>query len=256
MTQEYIQQTRLLARNISTVFQVPFFALKGGTAINLFIQNMPRISVDIDTTFTDRTLPRENALAAIKEELRNVSARLQRNGFEVVSQAEFFYDEETKLIVKKEHSRVKIEVNHIYRGTILPVKNLELCSAAQELFKTEASIPCLDASEIYGGKIIAALSRQHPRDFFDVRGMFSSSGLTPEIVECAVCIVCGDRKPIHEILFPNNHDISRAFQHEFLGMTDDPVTLSDLLETRDRLRVEIEQKLTPAHKEFLLSFVS
>jgi len=59
MNQDYIDTVRLLLDVAPAVFQSPRFAMKGGTALNLFVQEMPRLSVDIDVVFTDHTLDRE-----------------------------------------------------------------------------------------------------------------------------------------------------------------------------------------------------
>jgi hypothetical protein len=58
------------------------FALKGGTAINLFVRNMPRLSVDLDLVLPDHTLTREHALRRINESIRQSVARLQKQGFQ------------------------------------------------------------------------------------------------------------------------------------------------------------------------------
>jgi predicted nucleotidyltransferase component of viral defense system len=81
MNQDYIDTVRLLLAVAPAVFQSPRFAMKGGTALNLFVQDMPRLSVDIDVAFTDHTLDREAALRAIG------SAR--RTGQEVECPAEW-----------------------------------------------------------------------------------------------------------------------------------------------------------------------
>ena len=65
MNQEYVNTVRLLLAIVPAVFQSPRFAMKGGTALNLFVQDMPRLSVDIDVVFIDHTLGREAALAAL-----------------------------------------------------------------------------------------------------------------------------------------------------------------------------------------------
>ena len=57
------------------------FALKGGTAINLFVRDMPRLSVDLDLVFPDHTLPRGQALRRINEAIRQSVARLKKQGF-------------------------------------------------------------------------------------------------------------------------------------------------------------------------------
>jgi len=63
---------------VPLVFVDDTFALKGGTAINLFVRDMPRLSVDLDLVFPDYTLPREQALARINEAIRQAAARLSK----------------------------------------------------------------------------------------------------------------------------------------------------------------------------------
>ena len=58
------------------------FALKGGTAINLFVRDMPRLSVDLDLVFVDHRLDRDEALARINEAIRNSVDRLKKRGFQ------------------------------------------------------------------------------------------------------------------------------------------------------------------------------
>jgi len=67
MNQTYLDTARLLTQVAPQVFVDDTFALKGGTAINLFVRDMPRLSVDLDLVFPDHTLPRDEALARINE---------------------------------------------------------------------------------------------------------------------------------------------------------------------------------------------
>ena len=76
MNPTYLATARLLTEIAPVVFESGIFALKGGTAINLFIRDMPRLSVDLDLVFTDHRLPRAEALAAINEALRAARDRL------------------------------------------------------------------------------------------------------------------------------------------------------------------------------------
>ena len=62
MNQLYLDTARLLMQVVPLVFVDDTFALKGGTAINLFVRDMPRLSVDLDLVFPDHTLPRDEAL--------------------------------------------------------------------------------------------------------------------------------------------------------------------------------------------------
>ncbi len=70
MNQTYLDTARLLTQVAPLVFVDNTFALKGGTAINLFIRDMPRLSVDLDLVFPDYSLPRDEALARINEAIR------------------------------------------------------------------------------------------------------------------------------------------------------------------------------------------
>jgi predicted nucleotidyltransferase component of viral defense system len=119
---------------------VVHLALKGGTAINLFVRDMPRLSVDLDLVFPDYKLPREQALARINEAIRQAAARLTKRGFQThtaaVAQAG-----ETKLLVRRGGIEVKIEVNFVMRGTVHPVRRTSLTSKARDVLLAELEIP-------------------------------------------------------------------------------------------------------------------
>jgi len=138
----------------------------------------------------------------------------------------------------------------------LPVDTKRLCDEARTLFTTELSAPILATPELYGSKLVAAMDRQHPRDFFDVRGLFDRGGLTAEVVECFVCYLAGHNRPVHEVLFSRDHDMSFAFDNEFTGLTRTPVTLAELLGVRRRLKTELPAALTTNQRQFLLSLVA
>jgi hypothetical protein len=99
------------------------------------------------------------------------------------------------------------------------------------------------------------MDRQHPRDLFDIRGLYRGSGLTPEIIDCFVCYLAGHNRPVHEVLFSRPLDMKTPFDNEFFGMAREPVTLDELLAARERLRSELPAALTQEHKRFLLSLV-
>src|SRR6266850_7387461 len=82
VNQLYIDAARLLIQVAPVVFESGLFALKGGTAINLFVRDMPRLSVDLDLVFTDHSLPRDRALKRIGEALQQSAERLKARGFE------------------------------------------------------------------------------------------------------------------------------------------------------------------------------
>jgi hypothetical protein len=164
-----------------------------------------------------------------------VRKRLAKAGLEADVSATKDGDE-IKLFIRRERNQVKVEVNHVFRGTVLPVEKRRLGNEARKLFTTELSVPVLAAPELYGSKLVAAMDRQHPRDLFDVRGLFERGGLTAEVVECFVCYLSGHNRPVHEVLFSRDQDMSAAFENEFVGMTRDPVTLAELEAVRRRLK--------------------
>jgi len=128
-----------------------------------------------------------------------------------------------------------------------------LTAAARELFGTDLSVPILSVPELYGGKLVAALDRQRPRDLFDILGMYQRFGLSESIVECFVSYLAGHNRPIHEVLFSRDQDMAAEFEKEFSGLTNVPITLLQLNETRQRLRRDLPRALTNGQKHFLIS---
>ena len=255
MDRIYVDTVRLLLETAPHVFHSNRFALKGGTALNLFVMDMPRLSVDIDVVYTDHRPSREDAMKEISRTLKEIKNRLDGIGIN----SEFLRTksgEETTVLVQRGNSQVKLEVNFVFRGTVLPTQERNLADTAREQFTTNLSLPLLADSELYGSKLVAALDRQHPRDFFDVHGLFQSTGLTPEIVECFVCYVSGHTRPIHKVLFSRDFDLRLAYESEFQGMTHNEVKLVDLLSTRERLRAELSRMLTESQKLFLIGLAT
>ena len=144
----------------------------------------------------------------------------------------------------------------MFRGTLLPVETRSLTKTASDLFTTALAVPTLAVAELYGSKLVAAMDRQHPRDLFDVHGMFQRFGLTPEIVECFVGYIAGHNRPVHEVLGSRDIDLARPFDNEFAGMEREPVSLGVLEEARIRLRRELAVALTADHKRFLIGLVA
>lgn len=255
MDKTYIESVRLLLESAPAIFETPLFAMKNGTAINLFVRNMPRLSVDIDVVYTDHRTARDEALQAIGNGLERARTRLAKSGINAeISGAK--EGEEIKLFIRRGRIQVKVEVNHVFRGTVLPTEIRRLDSETRQLFTTELSVPILATEELYGSKLVAAMDRQHPRDLFDVRGLFESSGLTPEIVECFVCYLAGHNRPVHEVLFSRDQDMTAAFENEFVGMTRNPITLDELQNTRIKLRQELTSKITTNQQQFLIGLVA
>lgn len=254
MNQTYLDTARLLTQVAPLVFVDDTFALKGGTAINLFVRDMPRLSVDLDLVFPDHTLPRDEALAQINEAVRQAAERLKKRGLQVHAPAAAAG--ETKLLVRRGPVQVKIEVNFVMRGTVRPVRQASLTPTARDVLMADLEIPVVSLEDVYGGKLVAALDRQHPRDLFDVMQLFAQEGITPGIRRAFVVYLASSNRPVHEVLFPPLRDIQYDFTHNFHGMTAEPVPLGALLAARERLLREIQQGLDDDERRFLLSLVA
>lgn len=162
---------------------------------------------------------------------------------------------DTKLIVENETSQVKIEVNVVFRGSVLAAERQALSARTSDLFSVELDLPTLAPDELYASKLVAALDRQHPRDLFDVWQLYESDGISDGMVECFVIYLAGHNRPPHEVLFSNNKDIANEYERAFVGMTEVECSLETLLEARARLQRELPQRLTTAHRQFLRGLV-
>ena len=246
----YRAQVELLIRCLPAVANASDFALKGGTAINLFLRNMPRLSVDIDLTYLPIT-DRANALTDIRVQLATIAEALRRTvpGVNV----QLVPGEAPKLLVDKSGARVKVEPSVVMRGSLVSTVGSELCTAAQEAYELFVEIRCLDAADLYGGKLCAALDRQHPRDLFDIMHL-QAAGPIPDLTRQAfVAYLAGHRRPIAELLAPNRKAIDDLFANHFAGMTEQPIELSELEAVRAHLFEWAATALTGSERRFLLS---
>lgn len=250
MDNAYADTVRLLLAVAPIVFTGDLFAMKGGTAINLFVRDMPRLSVDIDVVYLPRDVPREDAIRAIQSELTAIAQRAAALGLRtrLIGARD---QRETKLIVGNDVGQVKVEVNLVFRGTVLPVERRVLSTRTADLFGVEFDVPVLAPDELYAGKLVAALDRQHPRDLFDVWQLYESGGISDGMVECFVIYLSGHNRPVHEVLFGNDKEIAAEYDRAFVGMTEVECSLKTLLDTRMRLKEELPRRLSERHKQFL-----
>lgn len=252
MNQVYLDTARLLIQVAPFVFADNVFALKGGTAINLFVRDIPRLSVDLDLVFIDYRLERDDALAKINEAILSAVDRLKKRGFQTYA-ATAAGAGETKLFVRRDKLEVKVEVNFVLRGTVHSVRTASLTRKARDTLLADLQLPVLSLEDLYGGKLVAALDRQHPRDLFDVLQLFRHEGITPEIRRSFVVYLACHNRPIHEVLYPNLRDISAEYDNTFRGMTAEPVELEVLLSARERMIAELQAHLDHDERTFLVS---
>lgn len=254
MNAVYLATARLLAEVAPIIFESGIFALKGGTAINLFLRDMPRLSVDLDLVFADHRTARTEALEAINTALLSAQRKLAARQFVVHTVAAAGMGE-TKLQVRRGDIAVKVEVNTVLRGSVHPPQLMALTPAASDLLMADLELPLLSAEDIYGGKLVAAMDRQHPRDLFDVMELFAHGGITAGIRRAFAVYLASHNRTLHEVLFPVAKDIRLAYEGSFAGMTTEPVELEALLDTRERLFRELPASLDNDEREFLRTLV-
>ncbi|MFN8343968.1 MAG: nucleotidyl transferase AbiEii/AbiGii toxin family protein [Spirosomataceae bacterium] len=250
MFETYRKKVQLLIRVIPFIKEAGCFALHGGTAINLFVRDMPRLSIDIDLTYIPIE-DRETSLRNISEALASIKHRMENLIPDVHAQHK---QDIGKLLIMFQGLDVKLEVNLVGRGVIGETKEWPLCAKAQSDFEAFVSIPVVPLGQLYGGKICAALDRQHPRDLFDVKYLLDNEGFSDEVRRGFLYCLLGSDRPIHEVITPNFQDQRSALATQFSGMSDEEFTYKEYETVRERLVKVVHHRLTDSDKAFLLSF--
>ncbi len=251
---KYKVQVDLLLKVIPQVAKEQLFALKGGTAINLFVRDMPRLSVDLDLTY----LPfdeRKTALPSISKALKRIKTNLEDNipGIKVTA-APAREGQDMKFNCQLLNAQIKIEVNTTTRGHIQPVRLLQLAESVQKEFGKFAAIYVVSHAELFGGKICAALDRQHPRDLFDVYLLLEKEGYTLDVKYGFIAALLSHMRTMSELLHPHFLDQKSAFEKQFAGMSSISFTYQDYEATRIRLINTIHSQWAENDRNFLLSF--
>jgi predicted nucleotidyltransferase component of viral defense system len=161
---------------------------------------------------------------------------------------------DAKLSCQFEQTKILIEVNTTMRGHLFEPSIMGVVDKVQAEFEWFAEINVVSKGELFGGKICAALDRQHPRDLFDIHYLFENEGLTDEIRMGFIAGILSHPRPINEMLNPNFIDQNEAFERQFSGMSLEPFSYEDFMATRIRLIDQIKRSLTNNDKNFLLSF--
>jgi len=249
----YRRQVTLLVRLLPLVAEQSCFGLKGGTAINLFIRDMPRLSVDIDLAYLP-VQPRAASLAAIDAAMNTIARRTRETigGVQVnEGRTEAVI---TTLFVRAQGVQVKIEVTPVLRGCVFDPLVRTVSASVEQSFGF-AEIAVVSQPDLYGGKIVAALDRQHPRDFFDIRELLANEGIGDELRQAFVVYLLSHDRPIDEVVAPRRKNIEQEYQRGFVGMTDRAVSLAELLDTREALIGTIIGQMPHAHRQLIVSFV-
>ncbi len=252
--EQYRRQAALLIRVIPFVAEETCFALKGGTAINLFVPNMTRFSVDIDLTY----LPvedRATSLANIDAAMQRLEKRIREGlrGARVTAVKLIPENIVSKIFVEVDGVRIKIEVTPVLRGCVYEPKTRSVSATVEDQFGF-AEIQVVSFADLYAGKLVAALDRQHPRDLFDVRDLLANEGVDDDLRNAFVVYMVSHNRPMAEVLAPTRQDIRQEFERGFEGMTENPVELDHLLQARENLIEELVGRMPEEHRRFLASF--
>jgi predicted nucleotidyltransferase component of viral defense system len=249
----YRKQVALLIRTVPLVAAEKEFALKGGTAINLFVRDMPRLSVDIDLTYVP-VADRATSLKAIDAGMKRIAGAITKamRGAQLNASQPRGENCTTKLLLRADDAQIKIEVTPVLRGCVYEPAVKRVSPKVEEQFGF-AEMPVVDFADLYAGKIMAALDRQHPRDLFDVRDLLANEGIDDRLRKAFIVYLLSHNRPMAEVLAPQRLDVSAEYERGFEGMVDQPVSLDDLLKAREDLIREIVGKMPEQHKQFLVS---
>jgi len=251
----FFKQADLLVQVLPFIHAEACFALKGGTAINFFVRDFPRLSVDIDLVY----LPVEDrraSLQGIGGALHRIATKIRRvmPGVHVHGQKLPGENFPVKLNVRTPRGAgIKIEPSTVLRGALFPTEDRNLAPKAASLFERDAIMRTVSVPDLYGGKLCAALDRQHPRDLFDVHVLLKNEGITDDIRRAFAVSLASHDRPMNELLAPNRKDLKQVFAGQFQGMTFVPISLAELEHTREELIRQINAELTESEREFLLS---
>jgi predicted nucleotidyltransferase component of viral defense system len=253
-SEQYRRQAALLISVLPFVAEETCFALKGGTAINLFVRNMPRFSVDIDLTYLPLA-DRKTSLAEIDAAMTRIAEHIQKGipGVRVTSSKLKEEGIISKHFVELDGVRIKIEVTPVLRGCVYEPEKRSVAEAVEAAFGF-AEIQVVSFADLYAGKLVAALDRQQPRDLFDVLDLLANKGISDELRKAFVVYILSHNRPMAEVLAPTLQDITQEFARGFEGMTETPVTLKELLKAREDLIAELVGKMPAEHRRFLVSF--
>jgi predicted nucleotidyltransferase component of viral defense system len=250
----YFRQAELLLRVLPLVDREAVFALKGGTAINFFFRDLPRVSVDIDLVYLpvgERDLSLREISDALVRISRNVESRIP--GTKIVPKKIKGSSLWSGCAVQREDAAIKIEPNLVMRGSLFPPEPRTLSPRARSVFELSVECRTLSESELYAGKICAALDRQHPRDLFDVLMLLRERPFNDAMRKAFIVYLISHDRPMVEILDPGFADIRPVFEAEFRDMTLEEVTCEELEETRKALVARIASDLTLQERQFIVS---
>lgn len=218
------------------------------------MRDFPRLSVDIDLTYLGSE-PREEALTKTEEALHRIKSDVEKYvGAKVIPSSKESQTTDIKLFINQNGVQIKIEANPVLRGAVYPAREMSLQNRVSEEFEKDFEIQVSSLPDLFGGKIAAALDRQHPRDLFDVKLLLENEGLSHKIITGFLVYLMCHKRPPNELLKPTLLDQAALFNSDFEGMTNISFDYADFTRTRKTLIEQINSNLSTDDKSFLITF--
>lgn len=220
----------------------------------MFHRNMPRLSVDIDLVYVPigkRIQSLEEMTRSLKSIGNSIIAQIPdaKIQYSLLNRTEYV----NRLIVEAGRAVVKVELSPVLRGTVYEPAVMRITRTAEDVFGF-AEVPLVSFEDLFAGKMMAALDRQHPRDLFDIKGLIEHEGISGKLKEAFIVYLISHNRRIMEILDPSLLDIRQTYETDFIGMTTEPIELADLLETRFELIQTVNAMMNERDKKFLVDF--
>ena len=223
-------------------------ALKGGTAINLTIFNLPRLSVDIDLDFS-KNVTRDEMIATRSIINDRIEKFMKANGY-LLSPKSKQYHALDSFIYEYSNSggmkdNIKVEINYMLRCHVLETEQRHFESSWEPIGVSVLSVAPI---EIFASKIVALINRTAPRDLYDIYNLVKF-GLIDESEEPLLrkCVVfysaIGAESPPFEFQF---NTIDQVTQNRI--KTD----LYPVLRNKDKFDLKTAQMQVKAWLESLL----
>jgi len=158
-----------------------------------------------------------------------------------------------RLLVMAEGTQVKIEVSPVLRGVVHESFIAPVTEAVEEVFGF-AETNVVSFEDLFAGKLVAALDRQHPRDLFDVRGLLTHEGLSDELREAFIIYLLSHNRPMGKVLSGRVKDLANEYRNGFEGMTEEVIAIEELIKTQHEMIETLIGGMPDHHRAFLIGF--
>lgn len=229
--------------------------MKGGTALNFFWFDYPRLSVDLDLVYLPVS-SRQTFLAETDHALQRIAARIRQTDPSMTVNFTRHPHSNTisKLHCRQHNVEAKVEVALGQRQHVFPTVTGEFQPATVADLGPATTL-LLSFPETCAGKCHAVLDRLHPRDLFDARTILNEADLTPKVRTAFIVDMLGQGKPIGEMLSPRLKVHGQDAWNSLGRLLPTPVDRQDLFQALADLKHQLVQHMPSHHRDFLQSFI-